>query len=335
MKMRKIFAILLSTALLMALAIVPTSAAYRTPAASDVNEAVPSGGEKTFEVDGNYAEVNFTLTEGKISVCFGNTLTVDTLNVTFEYVSDTEVNYHIRGKSSQTIQNNLTTDSNVITVSAMVVGTDVIVNVNGAEKVIALSTGAIAGTPIDTGFVGVKVLGKSRIDDTPGTATINTFAQGTALASIEDGTTDVEIGVKPTITPDEYLEVTIVAGEFNFVYTPETYRWDADANEYVIDVPSSWAGNDGANNIITVTNLSSVAVDVEVTSTVLANTDGVTFALDKTEETLAAASVDSEPSVVITGTIGGVPGTSYEASEDGTVLTNIGTITVSVFRAAI
>ena len=345
MKMRKIFAILLSTALLMALAIVPANAAFKTDYTNTY--AIDS-------TDGYFVEGTVTAEDGYIAVsgaaarlATDNNLTVTATSVTLKVTAGAvyvnwQKNYSGTGSfnvllnadgtyrvyyGALSVTSNIATGefdaSQNVTVSLAMDATTAVVTVNNTEHEIDIETAA----PELVNFNCFQVYTNQ---DATAVAEVYEFKTGTALASIEDGSTDVEIGVKPTITPEDYLEVTIVAGEFNFVYTPETYRWDAEANEYVVDVPSSW---DQTTDTIVVTNLSSVAVDVEVTSTVAANTDGVTFSLDVTEDTLAAATAELEDSVTITGTIGGVPGSSYETSEDGSVLTNIGTITVNVYRA--
>lgn len=357
MKMRKIFAILLSTALLMALAIVPTSAAETTVFKADYTtdytwDAKPENAagylsEGTVELATDGASIDVTGAGGRFAkrdlagktafkavLSATGTVTVSATGAGYQgaclKVELADGTYRILDNVSAKANGTYTAGEDV-TVEIMFDATNTYVVVNGTAHLFVTATDlpsfnafAAAGSQTPVAVFQVQTVEGA-------SANVKSYSVGTATASLKGGSENVDVIVNPTEEKEDYIEITLVMGAFDFTYTPETYRWDADANQYVVDVAAEWEGNDDSNNAITVTNLSSIAVKVEVTTTVAANTDGVTFALSATEDTLDAATAELVDSVTITGEIGGTPGESY--TDDGLALNTIGTITVAVYRA--
>ena len=360
MKMRKLFALLVASALLAALAIVPAGAAYVVDyttthtfaSEEDLGDLAPEGNVtvsdnaaviaaggymlKAFEANTyNAMEITMTVEGGTTTVRLGKTssssFNFEITPTTYKAGTDKISN----GAYQRTILSGEHTGEVVISYIIDKTNNKAIFTVNGDEYVLD----AVVTPDEDTGsavpLIGATQLGNSftnwegfGIFAVGGSASVSSIKVGAAVSTIvQEDDKDVTVTVNPTnqeATPAT-KDVTIAFGDFAFTYTV-TNKVNPGNGE-VLESEGSWSATSDTVQITnnTVANYDGEDVTVWATASYAPVADavpGVTFDLNNTN----ANELGSGEEVTITGTISGTP-TNVKDAANAVVL---GTITVVV-----
>lgn len=348
MKMRKLFAILVASALLAALAIVPANAGYvatytetltdlgtvTDPAAPIAKAPAAGAGKATatevvLAVTAGAATIRFTT--GGSSSCFQVKVSSDG---TYRVCTDNP-NYGANGRVVANGQwEDEITVAYYIDIDAEKGTNQVVFVVNGTETVLPLvvntdaSQGAVMpATNINNSTAAYNQCGVFA-DAAAANITVKSIKFGTVENTlVQSGNKDVTVTVNPStevVAPTEYL-VDIAFGDFAFTYEVVNY---VDDEGNLINAAGDWTAT--TDTIVVTNNTETTNGDgtVWVTASYAPVADavpGVTFELDNTAANELAPTED----VTITGTIGGAP----EDTENEITAVKLGTITVVVDSA--
>ncbi|MBE6621582.1 MAG: hypothetical protein E7630_01370 [Ruminococcaceae bacterium] len=357
MKMRKLFAILVASALLAALAIVPTSAAYvidyttthTFASQADLGDLAPEGNVtvsdnaaviaangymlKAFTANTyNAMELQMTVTAGSVSIRMGKTS-----SASFQ-VKFTATDYTIytdnpaAGAFQRTVKTASYTDSIVFSYVIDKISNKAIFTVNGEETVLnavvtdAEATPLVNAGPLDVSFTNWAGFGI--FADGTANASVSSIKLGAAVSTIvQESDKDVTVTVDPTnqdATPAT-KDVTIAFGDFAFTYTV-TNKVNPSNGE-VLESEGTWSATTDTvqitNNTVAGYEGENVTVWATASYAPVANAvPGVSFDLDNTN----ANELGSGEDVTITGTLSGTP----TNVKDAAVAVVLGTITVVV-----
>jgi len=369
-KIRRIFAILLSSALLLAMATFPAEAAVKpafgdyTIEYSDVdtftgNADIASGyyTEGSVTIANNVAKIagdgskygllgktglsGVTAVEVVLKVTSGITKVSFTNSSFSSYAAGvsitkgtTRTSYSVYGDLTQSsvASGNIGSyfaGAQTVTIQLIVDATNgqAFVSVNGTVQLLDLdSPTSMSQTAIDNllhYFSTIKIMTNSK--SSSDTAEIQSIKVGTATPPAapeppaNEKTGGYNVGLTVHNTYRTVYSVDFSFGNFAFTYIPEDG-----------ETPAKWEGNDGTNNVIAVTNRSNAPVRIDVTPTMNANLNGVTFRWDGALSAVLASAYgrDTPESFAVTATIGGTPGNSYVA--DGVTANVIGNVKVVV-----
>ena len=342
--MRKLFAILVASALLAALSIVPASAEYIVDyttthtfaSEADLGDLAPEGNVtvsdnaaviaaggymlKTFAASAYSAmEIRMTVSAGTTTVRLGKTssssfnfeITPTTYKVGTDKISN--------GSYQRTILSGEHTGEVVISYIIDKENNKAVFTVNGDEYLLdavvteSSAVPLVGATQLNNSFTNWEGFGIFAVG---GSASISSIKVG-RLTTEKTGSHNVGLTVHNTYRT--VYSVDFSFGNFAFTYIPEDG-----------ETPARWEGNDGTNNVIAVTNRSNAPVQIDVTPTMNAELNGVTFQWDGALSTVLASAygLDTPETYAVTATIGGTPDNSYVA--DGVTANVIGNVKVVV-----
>lgn len=351
MKMRKLFALLVASALLAAMAIVPANAAITGTYTVEYNaENVPgfdggtsatTGGEVLATIAGTQylakllPTANSAATEVVLSVTAGDATISFTTSAQTSSCLQVKVNadgtYAVRVPAGNVASGEYTGDEVTVSYFIDAVNSRAIFVVNGNEHIVTADSAAGSGTVGSTNYANsTGDYALLKISGTAGTAaTVKSIKFGPSFENtvIQSGDKDVTVTVDPTnqdATPAT-KDVTIAFGDFAFTYTV-TNKVNPSNGE-ILESEGSWSATTDTVEITNNTTPNYEGENVTVWATAsyapVANAvPGVSFTLDNTDANELGAGED----VTITGTISGTP-TNVKNGVSAVVL---GTITVVV-----